>query len=88
MYVYVATTNQIEAIFSPPQGGLKRNEIEHHKVIYPWILWFSGSNFAIETCLDEGTLVITLKAINQVKFQGSELRPSFCGFIGRHTIDQ
>ena len=34
MYVYVATTNEIEAIFSPPQGGLKRNEIEHHKVLY------------------------------------------------------
>ena len=34
MYVYVATINEIEVIFSPPQGGLKRNEIEHHKVIY------------------------------------------------------
>ena len=26
----------------------------------------------------------TLKQLNQVKFQASELRPSFCGFIGRH----
>ena len=34
MYLYVATINEIEAIFSPPQGCLKRNEIEHHKVIY------------------------------------------------------
>ena len=34
MYVYVATTNEIEAIFSPLQGGLKRNEIEHHNVLY------------------------------------------------------
>ena len=34
MYVYVANINEIEAIFSPPQGGLKTNEIEHHKVIY------------------------------------------------------
>ena len=34
MYVYAATTNEIEAIFSPPQGGLKTNEIEHHKVPY------------------------------------------------------
>ena len=34
MYVYVATTNEIKAIFSPPQGGLKTNEIEHYKVLY------------------------------------------------------
>ena len=34
MYVYVATINEIEAIFSTLQGGLKRNEIEHHKVLY------------------------------------------------------
>ena len=32
--LYVATINEIKAIFSPPQGCLKRNEIEHHKVIY------------------------------------------------------
>ena len=62
---------------SPPQGGLKTNEIEHHKDI----LWFSGNDFAIGRPLDEETLVITLKAINQFKLQGSELRPSFCGFI-------
>ena len=34
MYVYAETTNEIETIFSPPQGGLKTNEIEHHKVLY------------------------------------------------------
>ena len=34
MYVYVATTDEINAIFSPPQRGLKTNEIEHYKVLY------------------------------------------------------
>ena len=35
MYVYAETTNEIETIFSPPQGGLKTNKkIEHHKVLY------------------------------------------------------
>ena len=34
MSVYVATTNEIGATFTPPHGDLKTNEEDHHKVIY------------------------------------------------------
>ena len=34
MDVYVTTTNEVEAIFAPPQGGLRTNEVEHDKVLY------------------------------------------------------
>ena len=32
------TTNAIEAIFTPPQGGLKTNKMEHESVLYYDIL--------------------------------------------------
>ena len=42
MNVYVATTDEIEAILSPPQDGLKAIVIAHHKVLYFDILAVSS----------------------------------------------